>query len=65
LLTDVLARAMPRFAPAIKNDKLRHYVCATATGGYQALLAYGEIDSSFGNKKILLARGRTRQRSAP
>src|SRR4051794_27617491 len=55
LLLDVLARAVPRFDPAIKNDKLRHYVSVTASDAYQALVAYGEIDPSFENKKILLA----------
>ena len=55
LLLDVLARAVPRFDPAIKNDKLRHYVSVTASDAYQALVAYGELDPSFENKKILLA----------
>jgi Oxidoreductase molybdopterin binding domain len=55
LLVDVLAKAGPSFDPAIKNDKLRHYASVTASDGYQALVAYGEIDPSFENKKILLA----------
>jgi Oxidoreductase molybdopterin binding domain len=55
LLLDVLARAVPRFDPAIKNDKLRHYVSVTASDAYQALVAYGEIDPGFENKQILLA----------
>lgn len=55
LLVDVLAKAGPRFDAAIKNDKLRHYVSVTASDAYQALVAYGEIDPSFENKKILLA----------
>lgn len=56
LLLDVLARAVPRFDAAIKNDKLRHYVSATAGfDRYQALVAYGELDPSFENKQILLA----------
>jgi DMSO/TMAO reductase YedYZ molybdopterin-dependent catalytic subunit len=55
LLLDVLARAVPLFDPAVKNDKLRHYVSVTATDAYQALVAYGELDPSFENKKILLA----------
>jgi DMSO/TMAO reductase YedYZ molybdopterin-dependent catalytic subunit len=55
LLLDVLARAVPRFDPAIKNDKLRYYVSATASDAYQALVAYGEIDPSVENKQVLLA----------
>jgi hypothetical protein len=54
-LRDVLASAVPKFDPAIKNDKLRHYVCVTASDGYQALVGYGELDPSFENKQILLA----------
>jgi hypothetical protein len=54
-LRDVLARAAPRFDPAVKNDKLRHYVSVTASDGYQALVGYGELDPSFENKEILLA----------
>jgi hypothetical protein len=55
LLLDVLAKAVPSFDPAIKNDKLRHYVSVTASDAYQALVAYGELDPSFENKQILLA----------
>jgi DMSO/TMAO reductase YedYZ molybdopterin-dependent catalytic subunit len=54
-LRDVLARAVPRFDPAIKNDKLRHYASVTASDGYQALVGYGELDPSFEGKQILLA----------
>jgi hypothetical protein len=55
LLLDVLAAAGPRFDPAIKNDKLRHFISVTASDGYRALLGYGEIDPSFENKQVLLA----------
>ena len=54
-LVDVLAQAMPRFDPSIKNDKLRHYISVSATDGYRALVAYGEIDPNFENKDVLLA----------
>ncbi|MGH3974212.1 MAG: hypothetical protein ACRDS9_12935 [Pseudonocardiaceae bacterium] len=46
---------MPRFDPAIKNDKLRYFISVTASDSYRALVAYGEIDSSFENKDVLLA----------
>lgn len=55
LLTDVLQLAGPQFDPAVKNDKLRHYVFTTGSDGYQALVAYGELDPDFGGKQILLA----------
>lgn len=55
LLLDVLAAAAPSFDPAIKNDRLRHFISVTASDGYRALLAYGEIDPAFENKQVLLA----------
>jgi DMSO/TMAO reductase YedYZ molybdopterin-dependent catalytic subunit len=55
LLLDVLTQAAPRFDPAIKNDKLRHYVSVTASDAYRALVAYGELDPNFENKQVLLA----------
>ncbi|MEA2149822.1 MAG: hypothetical protein QOD69_1652 [Solirubrobacteraceae bacterium] len=55
LLLDVLDRATPHFDPAIKNDRLRHYVSVTASDAYQALVAYGELDPAFENKQVLLA----------
>lgn len=55
LLRDVVALAGPKFDPAVRNDKLRHYVSATGTDGYQAIVAWGEIDPDFANQDILLA----------
>ncbi|MGH3768695.1 MAG: hypothetical protein ACRDS0_25470 [Pseudonocardiaceae bacterium] len=55
LLLDVLTQAGPQFDPAIKNDKLRHFISVTATDDYRALVAYGEIDPNFGAKNVLLA----------
>jgi DMSO/TMAO reductase YedYZ molybdopterin-dependent catalytic subunit len=55
LLREVLELAGPQFDPAIKNDKLNHYVSATGSDGYQALVAWGEFDPDFGNEDILLA----------
>ena len=40
LLFDVLQRAQPKFQPAIKHDKLRHYVSVTAEfDDHRALVA--------------------------
>jgi len=55
LLADVLALAKPVFDPAIKNDQLRHYVAATGSDGYQAIVAWGEFDPGFERKQILLS----------
>lgn len=55
LLSDVLALGMPAFDPAVKNDKLRHYVAATGRDDYQAVVAWGEFDPEFEAKPILLS----------
>lgn len=55
LLLDVLTAAKPQFDPAVKNDKLRHAVLVGATDNYQAVVAWGEIDPSFANTRVLLA----------
>jgi hypothetical protein len=55
LLADVLALAKPVFDPAMKNDQLRHYVAATGSDGYQAIVAWGEFDPGFEGKQILLS----------
>jgi DMSO/TMAO reductase YedYZ molybdopterin-dependent catalytic subunit len=55
LLTDVLATAEPTFDPAVKNDSLNFWVSATGADAYSALVAWGEIDPSFGAKPVLLA----------
>lgn len=55
LLTDVLASAKPRFDPAVHNDALRFAVRVGATDDYAAVVAYGEIDPSFGATPVLLA----------
>jgi hypothetical protein len=51
----VLTSVVPQWDPALKNDKLRYYISVTASDAYQALVAYGEIDPSFENKKVLPA----------
>lgn len=55
LLFDVLTKAGPQFDPAIKNDKLRHFISFNASDNYRALVAWGEIDPNFENKDVLLA----------
>src|SRR5262245_18150570 len=56
LLYDVLQYAGPLFNDKNRNDRLRFYVNAYAgSDGYQAIVAWGEIDPGFGNKQVLLA----------
>jgi DMSO/TMAO reductase YedYZ molybdopterin-dependent catalytic subunit len=54
-LLDVLdAAGGPQF-PSGRNAKLRTYVLATGADGYQAAIAWGEIDPDFGAQPILVA----------
>jgi hypothetical protein len=55
LLIDVLELAEPVFNDKNRNDRLRFYVNFTATDGYQAIVAWGEIDPNFENKEVILA----------
>lgn len=55
LLYDVLSILGPRFNPDVRNDRLRFYAAATGSDGYQAIVAWGEIDPGFENKGVLLA----------
>ena len=56
LLDDVLQYARPMFNDKNRNDRLRFYVNAYAgSDGYQAIVAWGEIDPGFENKEVLLA----------
>lgn len=55
LLLDVLDLAGPAFDEGAKNDKLNHAVVVTASDGYVAAVAWGEIDPEFENKEVLLA----------
>jgi len=54
LLVDVLAKVGPRFQ-AVKNGELRDVVVVTGADGYEAVLSYGEIAPTFGNRPALLS----------
>ncbi len=54
-LWDILGAAQPNFNADVKNDKLGMYIVATGSDGYQAVIAWGEIDPDFGNQNILVA----------
>lgn len=44
-----------------KNDRLRKYVVISASDGYQAVLALGEIIPDFGGQQVIVAYERDRQ----
>ncbi|HEY7066443.1 MAG TPA: molybdopterin-dependent oxidoreductase [Chloroflexota bacterium] len=54
-LYDLLQTAGPRFDRARNNDSLRFYAVVTGTDGYQAVIAWGELDPGFEGKAVLLA----------
>jgi molybdate transport system substrate-binding protein len=51
----VLNQAKVKENAKYKNDKLRKYVVVSASDGYEAVIAWGEIDPESGNAAILLA----------
>jgi hypothetical protein len=55
LLVDVLAKAGPRFDRRVKNGELRDFVVITGADGYEAVLSYGEIAPTFGDRPALLS----------
>src|SRR5262245_30379560 len=54
-LRDILDAAQVNANPDQKNDVLNLYIVATGSDGYQAIIAYGDIDPNFGNRPILVA----------
>ncbi|MBV8084527.1 MAG: molybdate ABC transporter substrate-binding protein [Chloroflexi bacterium] len=54
-LINVLNAAHVGFDPSRKNASGRAFVEVTGSDGYQAILAYGDIDPNFGNQAVLLA----------
>jgi hypothetical protein len=55
LLVDVLAKVGPRFDRKVKNGELRDFVVVTGADGYEAVLSYGEIAPTFGNRPAVLS----------
>ncbi len=54
-LRDILDSAELDYNPDQKNDTLSLYIVATGSDGYQAIIAYGDIDPNFGNQPIMVA----------
>jgi molybdate transport system substrate-binding protein len=55
LLWDILGVGQPNLNVDAKNDKLRLYILATGSDGYQSVISWGEVDPEFGNQPILVA----------
>ena len=54
-LWELVGAAQPNFNADVKNDKLSMYLVVTGSDGYQAVIAWGEIDPDFADQPILLA----------
>jgi DMSO/TMAO reductase YedYZ molybdopterin-dependent catalytic subunit len=51
----LLIAAGPQFNPSQKNDRLSWYVSVRAIDGYQAVIAWGELDPGGEAKNVLVA----------
>ncbi len=54
-LYQILSAAQPNFNADVRNDRLSTFVVVSAPDGYQAVIAWGELDPEFGNQPILVA----------
>jgi len=54
-LWQILSAAQPNLNADVKNDRLSLFVVVTGSDGYQAVIAWGEIDPEFGNQPVLVA----------
>jgi molybdate transport system substrate-binding protein len=54
-LWDILSVAQVNLNVDVRNDKLSMFIVATGSDGYQAVVAWGEIDPDFANQPILVA----------
>src|SRR5262249_11054743 len=54
-LYDLLLAASPQFDPNRRNDQLGWDVVVSSADGYQAVIAWGEIDPNYGAKPVLVA----------
>ncbi len=54
-LWQIISAAQPNLNADVRNDRLSTFIVVTAVDGYQAVIAWGEIDPEFGNQPILVA----------
>jgi molybdate transport system substrate-binding protein len=55
LLWDVIGSAQPNLNADIINDQLSMFIVVTGADGYQAAIAWGEIDPDYANQPVLIA----------
>jgi molybdate transport system substrate-binding protein len=54
-LWQLVNAAQPNLNADVRNDALSMYLVVTGSDGYQAVIAWGEIDPAFGGQPVLLA----------
>lgn len=54
-LWQILSVAQPNLNADVRNDRVSTFIVVTASDGYQAVIAWGEIDPEFGDQPVLLA----------
>lgn len=54
-LWQILSAAQPNLNADVRNDRVSTFIVVTASDGYQAVIAWGEIDPEFGDQPVLLA----------
>jgi DMSO/TMAO reductase YedYZ molybdopterin-dependent catalytic subunit len=64
-LYDLLMAAMPQFADAVKNNPIDWYVNISAIDGYQAVIAWGELDPQNEGKDVIVAYSQDGQLLGP
>jgi DMSO/TMAO reductase YedYZ molybdopterin-dependent catalytic subunit len=61
LLWDLLSSAQVNLNADVKNDKVSLYIVATGSDGYQAVIAWGEVDPEYSHQPVLVAYERDGQ----
>ncbi|MBC7871525.1 MAG: molybdopterin-dependent oxidoreductase, partial [Chitinophagaceae bacterium] len=54
-LWQIISAAQPNLNADVRNDRISTFIVVTASDGYQAVIAWGEIDPEFGGQPILVA----------
>jgi molybdate transport system substrate-binding protein len=54
-LWQVISAAQPNLNADVRNDRISTYIVVTGSDGYQAVIAWGELDPEFSGQPILLA----------
>jgi DMSO/TMAO reductase YedYZ molybdopterin-dependent catalytic subunit len=54
-LWQIISAAQPNLNADVRNDRISTFIVVTSSDGYQAVIAWGEIDPEFAGQPILLA----------